>query len=676
MSTKIGPVIGIDGEKEFRETIRKIDLEMKTMKSELKDVTTSFDENADSMEAVSAKNKVLNSMVDKQREKFDLLKKRLEESSEKYGENSEETLRNKKAMHDAAAELNKMQSQMKKNSKAAEDMASGEKESETGARNLKNEVQKLGNELGEAGNESSTFAEVLKANLTSQAIIGGIKTISSSIKSLVTDTREYSQDLGKLKTNAEVAGMSFDTVKDNLREVTALTGESDSSIEALSNLLKVGFTDQQLTSVVNELAGAVVQFPDTLKIESLSDSLQETIASGKATGQFAELLDRLGMSSETFSEKLGKCADEGQRQQLVLDTLAKTGLADVNEKYKEINQETLEYARAQFDLNQAMTELGDAAQPIITTVASELAKLLSQIDTEVATEKIKGFMEFVGEHGSEIISIITGVGAGFVTWNVVSMISNLVGTMGTLKTALTTTTVAQEGMNVAMAANPIGIVITAVAALAAGLVTLYTTNEEFRNKVNAAWTAVKDKAVAVFTTIKEQIEKAKQQIQNAVTAIKNIPKEMKAIGKNIVTGIWDGISSGGDWLMGKIGGFKNKVVGGFKNAFGIHSPSRLMRDEVGKMLARGIGVGIDEEMPKVNRQIKMNLKSSYSDLQPINQATTDYNLVGQMAEAIVQALANAKLEIQGEVNIDGKQAGKLLSPHVSKELAFAQKKGW
>lgn len=67
-----------------------------------------------------------------------------------------------------------------------------------------------------------------------------------------------------------------------------MSGETDSSVEAVSNLLQAGFTESNLQKAVEGLANAATTFPDTIKIESLADSLQETIATGEATGQFAE----------------------------------------------------------------------------------------------------------------------------------------------------------------------------------------------------------------------------------------------------------------------------------------------------------------------------------------------------------------------------------------------------
>ena len=86
------------------------------------------------------------------------------------------------------------------------------------------------------------------------------------------------------------------------------------------------------------LAGAVIQFPDTLNIESLADSLQETLATGSATGQFAELLDRLGIGAENFSTQLALCGDEISKQNLALSAMAQGGLMESYNGWLENNQ--------------------------------------------------------------------------------------------------------------------------------------------------------------------------------------------------------------------------------------------------------------------------------------------------------------------------------------------------
>lgn len=79
-----------------------------------------------------------------------------------------------------------------------------------------------------------------------------------------------------------------------------------------------------------------------------------------------------------------------------------------------------------------------------------------------------------------------------------------------------------------------------------------------------------------------------------VQPVKNTVSDMVSVGKNIVEGLWNGITNKGEWLLSKIKSFAHTVTQGIKDFFGIKSPSRVMRDEVGKMLVAGMGVGITE----------------------------------------------------------------------------------
>ena len=93
-----------------------------------------------------------------------------------------------------------------------------------------------------------------------------------------------------------------------------------------------------------------------------------------------------------------------------------------------------------------------------------------------------------------------------------------------------------------------------------------------------------------------------------VNGVSSLPSKMAKIGSNIVSGIWNGISSGWDWLTGKVKSLAKSLLDGAKDALGIHSPSRLFRDLVGKMIPQGIGVGITAEMPTLQSDLKEELQ--------------------------------------------------------------------
>jgi phage-related protein len=112
---------------------------------------------------------------------------------------------------------------------------------------------------------------------------------------------------------------------------------------------------------------------------------------------------------------------------------------------------------------------------------------------------------------------------------------------------------------------------------------------------------------------------AKDLFNVIVTKVQELPDKMLEIGGNIVAGIWDGITNAKQWLNDRITGFCDGLVNGFKDSLGIHSPSTLMRDEIGKYLAQGIGVGFNNEMPDVVNDMTNALQNGIdSEMKNVN----------------------------------------------------------
>lgn len=90
-------------------------------------------------------------------------------------------------------------------------------------------------------------------------------------------------------------------------------------------------------------------------------------------------------------------------------------------------------------------------------------------------------------------------------------------------------------------------------------------------------------------------EGARNVVQNVTSTLRELPSKVLSIGRNIVEGLWNGISNAASWLLGKIRGWCGSILRGIKGFFGIGSPSKLMRDEIGKWLPRGMAEGIEDE---------------------------------------------------------------------------------
>ena len=127
-------------------------------------------------------------------------------------------------------------------------------------------------------------------------------------------------------------------------------------------------------------------------------------------------------------------------------------------------------------------------------------------------------------------------------------------------------------------------------------------------------------------------ESADKLVKSVVDGVSSLPGQMLDIGKNIVDGIWKGISGAAGWLKDKISDFAGGVVDGIKDFFGIHSPSKLMADEVGKFLPKGLAVGFEAEIPNTERQITQNarvmvdnFKDEVNDSATRNQSNGNYD---------------------------------------------------
>ena len=101
--------------------------------------------------------------------------------------------------------------------------------------------------------------------------------------------------------------------------------------------------------------------------------------------------------------------------------------------------------------------------------------------------------------------------------------------------------------------------------------------------------------------VKKGEEGAADLVKKVTEGVSELPGKMLEVGRNIVSGLWDGITSMGSWLRDQITGFAGGILEGFQDAFGIASPSKVMRDSVGKYLAEGLGVGFTDNIPEIGK---------------------------------------------------------------------------
>lgn len=424
-----GDTTGLD--KALKETNKK----SRELESELKAVDKALKLDPNNVTLVKQKQDLLKDSIKETKSKLDVLKEAQSQVTAQYKKGEIDAGQYRAFQRELETTKSKLSS-LKDEKKNIHVIGTAFKEAKDKVEPVIKKVEKVGSVIGGATSKAVKFTATLGKIDTAmigkaadgfkkytQTIGVGLAAVTTALAANVEASREWNSDMTKLKTNAETSGNNFDFMKSKMQDLVAITGESDSSIEALSNLMAVGFSDEQMTPAINALSGAVEKFPDTLKIESLSDSLQETLATGAATGQFSELIGRMGDSVDDFNAGLQNCTSEAERQQFALDWLANSGLSEINDEYQSANKSTLDYERASFELQDALASLGTAFTPVMAGAKGMAADFLTK--SLPAVQKLSGGFTKLFDGVSSLLDAYDSGGLDGLTEQIPIVISGL-----------------------------------------------------------------------------------------------------------------------------------------------------------------------------------------------------------------------------------------------------------
>jgi len=558
---------------------------------------------ADNADGLSAKIKSLTTIVDVQQQKVQALKDQHKAITETYGANS-------KAAQDLEVVINKETASLNRNtlelseSKTAFDQLNNKTEETI---KQKESLRKKTEELTSSMNELSKKALVA---LTAAAAAAG-----AAIMKLMMDSGNFADELITLSNKTGISVQQLQELDYAARFVDVSVETMTGSMNKMTKTMDAA-RDAMATGKLNDQAQAYQNLG--VQITNTDGSLRNN------KDVFYEVIDALGkVTNETERDALsmqifGKSATE-------LNPLIKAGSVELNRLAAEAHQVGAvvsdEGVVALGDFDDNMESLNASTKGLMNEAMAQLAPVINDLVIQLKDnmpgiiDAIKGFISFVIENGPIIVSLIGGIAAGLMAWNVVTMIQGLITMVKGWQAATEGMTLAQALLNIVMAANPVGIIITLITGLIAGLIILWNTNEGFRKAV-----------IKIFNDIVTTISGAVDKIVNffKVTLPETLGKVgewFSNIGENIVKGVWDGIKGMTSWFGDQVGGFFGGIVDGAKKFLGIKSPSRVFAG-IGENMALGLGQGFNQEMSSVNKAIQNAIPTNINSAVSVNGRST------------------------------------------------------
>ena len=393
MATRtISTSIKLDGEAEFKKQMSSVNSELKTLRTEMAYSEEAFKGQANTMEALTAKDKLLRKEIEQQEEKVRALEKAVSDSSEAYGENDKRTDGWRQSLNRAKTELIKMNRELEDTDQYLDEAKRSADKTADSIDGFGRDVKSSGDNLGSVGGGLVDFMgklDSLKGLLMGGGVVVGIKELTGAILEVEESTREYRQIMGTLETSSAAAGYTAEQTAEAYQRLYGVLGDTQTTATTVANLQAIGLSQEDLMVIIGQATGAWATYGDSIPIDGLSESINETIQAGQVTGVFADVLNWAGTSEDDFNEKLAAANSSTERANIVLLELAKQGLGSTGRAWRENNADIVAMNEAQSELEEAMGRMGELLAPLAAKLISFGADALGFV-----IDKVKSLVDW------------------------------------------------------------------------------------------------------------------------------------------------------------------------------------------------------------------------------------------------------------------------------------------
>ena len=623
----IGAKIEIDGEKQYRDSLKAIDSELKAMKSEMDLTAASMDDMSDSQEKNAKQGEALEKIMAKQEDKLKLMNAQYERSAGRLNDLGAALDAAKKEFGDNSVEAGKAQDAYNKQLTAAMNLktqinktATELQKSKTDFENLSGAADDLHDSLDKAGDSGGKFSVNLGGLLKGGALVAGVTAVvgaigqlASSIVNLDEATEEVRENLSKVDSAFTTSGKSSESARKAYRDFYKILGDSDTAAESTQLLAQLAENEQDVDKWTRTATGVMATFGDSLPINSLIEASNETAKVGTVTGVLADALNWVGISEDEFNEKLAALGTEQERNALITETLAAT-YEDAAQAYEENNAGIMTARELQAQLDESLANLGGTIQNVKNGLLADFLPAIVQI--------IDGFSDFVNGVDGADQALADGIG---------NMVNTAIDKLPEF---------------LEFGAKVIGEIVKGLIMNLPNIIAA---------SVKMMWTLITTIVSFYPDVFNAGVDMLKQAADGAVTMI----KEFVSIGTNLVSGLWEGIKEKSSWLKNQIRSWCSSIVDNVKDFFHINSPSRVFRDEIGQFLPEGLALGIDkgskaafDSMNSFNRQLlsagEMVVPQASQSVQNQGMVESLINGLGVMQDKAITLVAQVVLP-NGEV---------------------------
>lgn len=674
MATSFGGTIKLQGESEYRKALKDITSNLKLVSSELKLTNTEFSNGDKSLKQTKTSYDNMNKTMSDQKTKVDELRETLKKMEQQYGSNDEKVKTFKTQLNNAENQLKQMEDATNKSNKELKEMKNGFDNAGSGAvkfgdllkANVLGDViigglKKLGSAVKSVG---SAFVDVGKQALNSYAdyeqLIGGVETLFKDSAGIVSDYANNAYKTAGLSANeymstvtsfsasllqslnndtakaAEVADMAITDMSDNANKMgtdmsmiqSAYQGFAKQNYTMLDNL-KLGYGGTK-TEMERLLADATAISGVEYDISNLNDVYQAIhVIQGELgiTGTTAKeasstISGSLASMKSAWQNLLTGIADDNVNFQGLIDnfvdsivTVGENILPRVEIIIQGIVQLVLSLSEKLVEYLPQLMETGmSLLQSIMDGITSMIPKLLPvvvQIITSLATFIVENLPTIINAGIQLIIALVQGIGESLpelipaIIDAVLLIVDTLIDNIEMLIDAgIQLILGLADGLIEALPR-----LIEKIPLIIDKLITAITNN--LPKLIQMGITLIIKLAEGLIKAIPQLVSKIPQIISSIVSGFGNYVSNMANVGLNLVKGIWSGISGSLQWIKDKIKGWVGSVTKFIKKLFGINSPSKLFKDEIGTNLALGIGEGFGDTMGNVSKEMASAIPTEF-----------------------------------------------------------------